>query len=107
QRRAHPHRRCSAQGADGRMKAKLLGLIEIGRQKEAEVFVPHVDDSAPAAPGRWTAKDTVAHLLSWRQVAAGERDSARTGSPAPAVADDDAIQNAEFYTQTHDEPARA
>src|SRR2546428_449743 len=79
QRRAHPHRRCSAQGADGRMKAKLLGLIEIGRQKEAEVFVPRVDDSAPAAPGRWTAKDTAAHLLSWRQVAAGELDSVRTG----------------------------
>ena len=89
------------------MKAKLLGLIEIGRQKEAEVFVPRVDDSAPAAPGRWTAKDTVAHLLSWRQVAAGELDSVRTGSPAPEVADDDDIQNAEFYTRTHDEPARS
>ncbi len=89
------------------MKAKLLGLIEIGRNKEAEVFVPRVDDSAPARPGSWTIKDTVAHLTSWREVATGELDSVRTGAPAPEVADDDDVQNAKFYTQTHDEPARS
>jgi len=89
------------------MKAKLLGLIEIGRNKEAEVFVPRVDDSAAARPGEWTVKDTVAHLTSWREVATGELDSVRTGAPAPEVADDDDVQNAKFYTQTHDEPARS
>ncbi len=89
------------------MKAKLLGLIEIGRNKEAEVFVPRVDDSAPARPGSWTIKDTVAHLTSWREVATGELDSVRTGAPAPEVADDDDVQNAKFYAQTHDEPARS
>jgi hypothetical protein len=88
------------------MKAKLLGLIEIGRKKEAEVFVPRVDDSAPARPGEWTVKDTVAHMTSWREEATGELDSVRTGAPAPEVADEDDVQNAKFYAQTHDEPAR-
>ena len=89
------------------MKAKLLGLIEIGRNKEAEVFVPRVDDSAAARPGSWTIKDTVAHLSSWREVATGELESVRTGAPAPEVADEDDVQNAKFYAQTHDEPARS
>jgi tetratricopeptide (TPR) repeat protein len=89
------------------MKAKLLGLIEAGRKKEAEVFLPLVDDSAPARPGTWTIKDTVAHLASWREVAAGELDSVRTGAPAPEVADEDDVQNAKFYDQTHGEPARS
>lgn len=89
------------------MKAKLLGLIEIGRNKEAEVFGPRVDDSAPDAPGQWTVKDTVAHLTSWREVATGELDSVRAGAPAPEVADDDDVQNAKFYAQKHDEPARS
>jgi len=89
------------------MKAKLLGLIEIGRNKEAEVFVPRVDDSAPARPGEWTIKDTVAHLASWREEATGELDSVRTGAPAPEVAGEDDVQNAKFYAQTHAEPARS
>jgi len=89
------------------MKAKLLGLIEAGRKKEAEVFAPLVDDSAPARPGSWTIKDTVAHLASWREVATGELDSIRTGAPAPEVADEDDVQNAKFYDQTHGEPARS
>lgn len=38
------------------MKQKLLRLIEAGRQKEDEVFVPLVDDSEPDQPGGWTVK---------------------------------------------------
>ena len=89
------------------MKQKLLGLIEIGRDKEAEVFVPDVDDSAPARPGSWTIRDTVAHLTSWREVAIGELDSVRTGAAPPEVADEDDAQNAKFYAATHDLSARA
>ena len=89
------------------MKEKLLGLIEAGRQKEAEVFMPHVDDSQPDRPGGWTVKDSVAHLTAWRRIAIGELDCVRTGREAPAVADEDDVQNAMFYTQTHDMPARA
>jgi hypothetical protein len=89
------------------MKEKLLGLIEVGRQKEADVFMPLVDDSEPSRPGEWTSKDTVAHLMSWRQIAAGELDAVRTGAAAPEVADDDDVQNAKFYAETHDLPARS
>ncbi len=89
------------------MKAKLLDLIEAGRQKEAEVLLPHVDDSAPPRAGQWTVKDTVANLMSWRRIAIAELDSVRTGREAPMVADEDDDQNAMFYTQTRDMPARA
>ena len=88
------------------MKAKLLDLIDAGRDKEAEALVPFVNDSAPEAPGRWTAKDQLAHLMSWRQVAIGELDAARTGGPVPDVSTDDDAENVRFYAQTHDQPAR-
>lgn len=83
------------------MKEKLLGLIMTGRAKEAEVFLPLVDDSPPPHPGEWTVKDTVAHLMSWRLEATGELESVRTGAPAPVVDDDDDVTNAGFYAQTH------
>ncbi|HET7466637.1 MAG TPA: maleylpyruvate isomerase N-terminal domain-containing protein [Candidatus Dormibacteraeota bacterium] len=89
------------------MKEKLLRLIEAGREKEAEIFLPHVDDSQPDQPGRWTVKDTVAHLTCWRRTAVAELDWVRTGREAPAVADEDDEQNAMFYAQTRDMPARA
>jgi DinB family protein len=88
------------------MKAKLLDLIDAGREKEEQALVPFVDDSAPESPGKWTAKDQLAHLMSWRQVAIGELDSARTGGPVPDVSTDDEAENLKFYAQTHDQPAR-
>ncbi len=87
------------------MKQKLLGLIEIGRKKESDLLLALVDDSAPRRPGEWTMKDTVAHLASWRSVAAGELDAVRTGGQAPSVDDDDDVTNARFYAETHDFPA--
>ncbi|HEV2218044.1 MAG TPA: hypothetical protein VGV88_10785 [Candidatus Dormibacteraeota bacterium] len=88
------------------MKAKLLDLIDAGREKEAEALVPSVDDSEPDAPGRWTAKDQLAHLMSWRQVAIGELVAARTGGPVPDISNDDDLENAKFYAETHHQPAR-
>ena len=88
------------------MKAKLLDLIDAGRDKEAEALVPLVDDSEPESPGQWTAKDQLAHLTSWRQVAVGELIAARTGGPVPDVSTDEDNENAKFYAQTHDQPAR-
>jgi tetratricopeptide (TPR) repeat protein len=89
------------------MKQKLLGLIEIGRMKENDLLLELVDDSAARRPGEWTIKDTVAHLASWRRVAAGELDAARTGAEAPSVDDDDDVTNAKFYAETHSFPARS
>ena len=83
------------------MKEILLGLIAEGRRKESEVLLPHVDDSEPPTPGEWTVKDTIAHLMSWRQEYVGEIDSALTGAPPPVVDDDDDVTNAGFYAQTH------
>src|SRR5260370_33175679 len=88
------------------MKAKLLDLIEAGRQKEAEGLLPHVDDSAPTRSGQWTVKDTVANLMSWRRIAIAQLDSVRTGREAPIVADENIDQNAGFHAQAGLTPAR-
>lgn len=87
------------------MKQKLLALIELGRRKEAEVLLPHVDDSEPPKPGEWTVKDTVAHLMSWRHEYVGEFNTVLIGTPPPVVDDDDNVTNAAFYAQTHHLPA--
>lgn len=87
------------------MKAKLLDLIDAGRDKEEEALVRFVDDSAPESPGKWTAKDQLAHLMSWRQVAIAELDAARTGGPVPDFSTDSDVENVKFYAQTHDQPA--
>ncbi len=89
------------------MKDKLLRLIVTGRAKEAELFVPLVDDLPPSEPGRWTAKDQVAHMMSWREIAVLELDAVRTGGAAPVVDDDDDVTNAGFYADTHQLPAKA
>ncbi|HEY6874993.1 MAG TPA: DinB family protein [Candidatus Dormibacteraeota bacterium] len=89
------------------MKAKLIRLIEASRRKESEVLMPHVDDSEPEAPGRWTTRDVVAHMTSWRQVAIGEVRAVLTGSEVPDVSSDDDVENEKFYAQTHHLPARA
>lgn len=87
------------------MKEKLHRLIEASRAKEQEILVPRVDDREPSAPGIWTAKDVVAHMMSWRQVATGEINAVLTGSAAPDVSSDDDLENARFYERTHQLPA--
>jgi tetratricopeptide (TPR) repeat protein len=57
------------------------------------------DDSPPAEPCRWTARDHLAHLAAWREYAASVLDAVRTGAPAPVVADEDE-RNAEIYAET-------
>ncbi len=39
------------------MKPELLRLLDLGRSKESETLLPHVDDSPSARPGEWTARD--------------------------------------------------
>ena len=89
------------------MKAKLQRLIEAGRAKEAEVLMPNIDDSEPDVPGRWTTKDVVAHMTSWREVATGEINSLLTGSSVPEISDDDDLENEKFYARTHPLPAQS
>ena len=86
------------------MKAKLHSLIRAARDKEAADLLPHVDDSGSRS-GRWTAKDQLAHLASWRLINAAELEALRTGGEAPQVAAEDDDENGKIYAQTHDLPA--
>lgn len=88
------------------MKEKLRSLIDASRAKEVEVLVPHVDDREPDVPGRWTTKDVVAHMTSWREVAIGEINAVVTGSAVPEVSTDDDLENEKFYARLHHLPAR-
>lgn len=87
------------------MKQKLQGLIKAGRDKEELDLLPHVNDASTDEPGRWTAKDQLAHLTAWRQVAVAEMDAVRTGGPGPDVSDNDDIENAKTYKKTRQQPA--
>jgi tetratricopeptide (TPR) repeat protein len=89
------------------LKDDVRRLIVAAREKEARDLVPHVDDSAPAEPGRWTAKDNLAHLASWRLTAAAELEAVRTGGPAPAVTEETEAHNARVYEAERNEPAKA
>jgi len=88
------------------LKDTLRILLEAGREKEASDLVPHVDDSQPAQPGRWTAKDNLAHLSAWRLIAAAELEAVRTGTPAPAsVTEDIDGGNAKIFEATRHQRA--
>jgi tetratricopeptide (TPR) repeat protein len=88
------------------IKETLRLLMKAGHEKEESDLVPYVDDSAPAQPGRWTAKDNLAHLSAWRLTAAAELAAVRTGTPAPsAVSENIDESNAKVYERTRDHPA--
>ncbi|HEX9095667.1 MAG TPA: maleylpyruvate isomerase N-terminal domain-containing protein [Candidatus Dormibacteraeota bacterium] len=88
------------------IKDTLRQLMEAGREKEASDLIPHVDDSPPSQPGRWTAKDNLAHLSAWRLTAAAELEAVRSGRPAPAsVSEDIDESNARVHEATRDQPA--
>jgi tetratricopeptide (TPR) repeat protein len=87
------------------MKDKLLDLIKAGRDKEEADLLPFVNDSPADDAGTWSAKDQLAHLVAWRQVAVAEMDAVRTGAQGPDVSDDDEVENAKTYKKTHQQPA--
>ncbi|HEV2361899.1 MAG TPA: DinB family protein, partial [Acidimicrobiales bacterium] len=94
-----------SRAAESPKKDPLRRLIEAARAKEREDLIPLVSDAEPAAPGRWTAKDNLAHLSSWRLLGVAELDAIRTGEPAPPVSDDVDEHNAGVYEATRDLPA--
>jgi tetratricopeptide (TPR) repeat protein len=88
------------------IKDTLRLLVRAGREKEESDLVPYVDDSPLSQPGRWTAKDNLAHLSAWRLRAAAELDAVRTGIPAPlSVSEDIDESNAKVYGATRHQPA--
>ncbi len=89
------------------IKDDVRRLIVAGREREAAELEPHVDDSPPGEPGRWTAKDNLAHLAAWRRFAATELDAVRTGAAAPAASEETDERNARVYQAERDKPASA
>jgi tetratricopeptide (TPR) repeat protein len=88
------------------VKDTLRLLMQAGREKEASDLIPHVDDAPPSQPGRWTAKDNLAHLSAWRLTATAELEAVRTGRPAPAsVSEDIDGSNAKVYELTRHQSA--
>jgi tetratricopeptide (TPR) repeat protein len=88
------------------LKDKLRHLMQAGREKEASDLLPHVDDAPPSKPGRWTAKDNLAHLSAWRLTAAAELEAVRTGTRAAfSVPKDIDEDNAKIYEGTRHQRA--
>lgn len=87
------------------LKDKLRVLVKSGREKEASDLLPHVDDRPPAKPGRWTAKDNLAHMTAWRQHASAELKAVRTGTEGLDTSEETDEFNARVYAATRDKPA--
>ena len=86
------------------IKTGLRMVVAATREKEAAELIPHVDDSEPE-PGRWTARDNLAHLSAWRIHAAKVLDAARTGGASPIDNDTLDERNAKIHAATHGWPA--
>ena len=80
------------------LRDRLLLTLEAAREHEA-VLLALCDDAPAAEAGRWTAKDNVAHLNTWREHAVRILDAVRAGEPLEGPFDDRQIdaRNAEIY----------
>ena len=87
---------------------RLVQSLRAAQEKEA-VLLPVVDDAPSADDGRWSAKDNVAHLNTWREHAARTLTAARLGTPfpGPAVDTDVDASNAVIYEEHRDDSAAA
>ncbi len=80
------------------LRDRLLQTLEAAQEHEA-VLLTLCDDTPAAEEGRWTAKDNIAHLNTWREHAVRILDSVRLGGPVEGPFDDSQIdgRNAEIY----------
>ncbi|HWW10326.1 MAG TPA: maleylpyruvate isomerase N-terminal domain-containing protein [Candidatus Acidoferrales bacterium] len=85
---------------DQQVKPQLRHTVEAARDKE-RVLAELCDDTPAGVDGRWTAKDHVAHLSSWREHAARVLDAAVHGED---LAEDFEIdtENARTYATYRD-----
>jgi len=79
--------------------------VAAGRAREAQL-AQQCDDSPADPGGRWSAKDHLIHLSSWRDYAASLLDAVRTGTTdrLPPPEDEDAT-NAKLYAANKDRSA--
>jgi len=90
--------------AEKDLKKKLLQTLVASQDRESEL--DKLGDDLRPDPERWTAKDHLAHLAHWRRYAAQVLTAVRTGTTAPHVDDEDAL-NAEVQAANRDRPAEA
>jgi hypothetical protein len=86
---------------DHSLRERLVQSLEAARVKESALLAL-CDDSPPTEEGRWTVRDNIAHLSTWREHAVRTLDAVRLGNPmeGPANESDLDVRNAEIY-ETH------
>jgi Protein of unknown function (DUF1706) len=85
---------------------RLVQSLEAARIREAEMLALCDDSPAPEA-GRWTVRDNIAHLNTWREHGTRTLDAARLGEPFDGPANDTDVdaQNAEIYERHRNDSA--
>jgi hypothetical protein len=89
------------------LRERLVQSLEAAQAKEA-VLLALCDDSPPPEDGRWTVKDNIAHLNTWREHAAHTLDAVRLGNPVEGPMNESDLdpRNAEIYeAHRHDSAA--
>lgn len=86
------------------VKEGLRLVIAETRAREAQELLPLCDDS-PRPPGRWSARDNLAHMAAWRDHAASLLESVRDDTPPPAESEDFDAQNQEIFEASRDRSA--
>ncbi len=82
----------------GSLSERLVQSLEAAREKEAALLVL-CDDTPSTEEGRWTVKDNIAHLNTWREHAVHTLDAVRLGKPVEGPVNESDLdpRNAEIY----------
>jgi DinB superfamily len=88
------------------LRDRLIQSLDAAQARET-VLLELCDDSPPQESGRWTAKDNIAHLNTWRDHAVRALDAARLEEPyeGPSSDGDVDARNAEIYEAHRDDSA--
>ncbi len=79
--RCRPGRRYAERVTEASLRDRLLQTLDAAQEREA-LLLALCDDTPAAEEGRWTAKDNIAHLNTWREHAARiPRRGCATGKP--------------------------
>jgi hypothetical protein len=90
----------AARMTDDSLKDRLVQSLVAAREREAALLAL-VDDSPAAEYGRWTAKDCIAHLNTWREHAVRALLAAQQGTAFEGPANDTDLdaRNADIYKE--------
>jgi hypothetical protein len=96
----------AARVSDDSLKDRLVQSLVAAREQEAALLAL-VDESPPVEDGRWTAKDCIAHLNTWREHAVRALVAAQQGIAFDGPANDSDLdaRNAEIYHEHRDDSA--